>query len=202
MLFRSVTVSSVPQRETLEDSQFDQIVSMRQDLGIKIPDSTVIKASRLLNKNDILKQMEAEAESPEAKAQRETVARGQAAEVAKTEAEVAQKNADAGLKTAKAQKEGITAQKDAMTPIEPGGDEGGDGAGEAAIMKAQADIQLQRDKFEFDMQIKEEELNMRREQMALDSELKRKAQQDQANTARVAAATAAAAPTNQTKEPA
>ena len=67
-------------------------------------------------------------------------------------------------------------------------------------MKAQADIQLQRDKFEFDMQIKEEELNMRREQMALDSELKRKAQQDQANTARVAAATAAAAPTNPTKE--
>lgn len=197
-----VTVSSVPQRETLEDSQFDQIVSMRQELGIKIPDATVIKASRLLNKNDIIKQMEAEAESPEAKAARETAARGQTAEVAKIEAEVAQKNADAGLKAAKAQKEGITAQKDAMTPIEPDGDEGGDAAGEAAIMKAQADIQLQRDKFEFEMQIKEEELNMKREQMKLDSQLKQKAQQDQANTARVAAATAAAAPTNPTKEPA
>lgn len=190
----SVTVSSVPQRETLEDSQFDQIVAMRQELGIKIPDSSVIRASRLLNKNAIIKQMEQDAETPEAKAMRETQARGAAAEVGKTEAEIAQKQADAQLKAAKAQKEGITAQKDAITPIDTG-DEGGDnGAGEAALMKAQADIQLQRDKFEFEMQIKQEELDMKREQMAQDQQLKAQAQKDQATTARVAAVTAASTP--------
>lgn len=190
----AVTISSVPQRETLEDSQFDQIVSMRNDLGIKIPDSAVIKASRLLNKNDILKQMEAEAESPEAKAARETAARGAAAEVGKTEAEIAQKQADARLKASKAQKEGITAQKDALTPIDTGDGGGDNGAAEAALMKAEADIKLQREKFEFEKQMKLEELDMKREAAQLDQQLKAKAQQDQADAARIAAATAPAAP--------
>ena len=111
-----IVVSSVPRRETLEDSQFEQASSLRE-MGVQIPDSVLIDSSRLINKKDILKQMEAGKNSPEAQAQARLQQRGQAAEVSKTEAEVAQKNADAALKQAKTQETGVKAQVLANTPI-------------------------------------------------------------------------------------
>jgi len=120
-----VVVTSVPMRETLEDSQFDQAVAMRE-MGVMIPDSVIIDSSRLLNKKDIIKQMEGDKSSPEARAAAELAQRGQAAEVAKVEAEAASKGADAGLKQAKAQKTVVETQVLANTPIEEP-----DAAGEA-----------------------------------------------------------------------
>jgi hypothetical protein len=108
-----IIISSVPHRETLEDSQFDQAVAMR-NLGVKIDDSVIIGASRLQNKAEILKKMADVANSAEAQLQQ----RAAQAEVAKTEAETAQKQADAKLKDAKAQKEGVLTQKEAATPPE------------------------------------------------------------------------------------
>jgi hypothetical protein len=80
-----ITITSVPARESLEDSQFEQAVAMRE-AGIALPDSVLIDASRLMNKKDIIKQMQGDQESPEAQMQRELQQRGQAAEVAKAEA--------------------------------------------------------------------------------------------------------------------
>jgi hypothetical protein len=119
-----VVVSSVPRRETLEDSQFEQVMAMRE-AGIMIPDSVLIDASRLMNKKDIIKQMAGDQTSPEAVAAKELQQRGQAAEVAKAEAEAAQKQADTGLKQAKAQETTVKAQVLANTPItEPTGPQG------------------------------------------------------------------------------
>jgi hypothetical protein len=119
-----VVVSSVPRRETLEDSQFEQVMAMRE-VGIMIPDSVLIDASRLMNKKDIIKQMAGDQTSPEAVAAKELQQRGQAAEVAKAEAEAAQKQADTGLKQAKAQETTVKAQVLANTPItEPTGPQG------------------------------------------------------------------------------
>lgn len=98
----SVVVSSVPRRETLEDSQFEQAVALKE-LGIMLPDSVLIDSSRLINKKDIIKQMQEASQSPEAQAAAEMQQRGQAAEVAKTEAEAQAKGADAQLKGAKTQ---------------------------------------------------------------------------------------------------
>jgi hypothetical protein len=188
-----VTTSSVPQRETLEDSQFDQALAMRE-AGIMIPDAVLVDASRLQKKKDIIKQMTGDQESPEAQLQKQLALRGQEAEVSKLEGEAAQKHADAGLKHAKAQKELVAAQKDADTPIEQ---EQGDGG--AALMKAEADIHLNEKKFQSDLQLKHAEFGLRREEMAFEQQLKAKAQQDDADTARMAAATAAAQPPTQPK---
>ena len=138
-----VVISSVPQRETLEDSQFEQAMAMRE-AGIAIPDENLIETSRLLNKKDIVAKMRAKTDSPEAQAAAQLAVRGQTAEVSKTEAEVAQKTADAGLKHAKAQKEGVTAQKDAMTPPEDNG-----------AAEAQAQMQLEREKADATMQLED-----------------------------------------------
>ena len=119
-----VVVSSVPRRETLEDSQFEQAMALKE-AGIAIPDSVLIDSSRLLNKKDIIKQMQGDQTSPEALAAKELQQRGQAAEVNKAEGEAASKHADAGLKQAKTQETTVKAQVLANTPItEPAGPQG------------------------------------------------------------------------------
>lgn len=177
-----VTISSVPQRETLEDSQFDQAVSMKKDLGIQIPDSFIIKASRLLNKNDLIKQLEASTNSPEAQAAAALQKRGQEAEVTKTEAETAQKQADAQLKGAKVQTEAVKAHKDAQTPIETG-----EGAGEAEVAKAQFDMQLAREEFDFKQQMQIKEFELKQKEMQQKQQLAQQAQAQKAVSDRVAA---------------
>lgn len=112
-----VVVSSVPKRDTLEDSQFDQAMAMRE-AGVAIDDSVLIENSRLNNKKDIIKRMTDRANTPEAQAAAELQQRQAAAEVGKTEAETAQKHADAQLKGAKTQETTVKAQKLATTPPE------------------------------------------------------------------------------------
>lgn len=119
-----VVVSSVPRRETLEDSQFEQAMSMREQ-GVMLPDDVVIDSSRLMNKKDIIKKMAGDTTSPEAVERRELDLRARRAEVAKLESESTVKTADAGLKQAKAQETTVKAQVLANTPItEPTGPEG------------------------------------------------------------------------------
>lgn len=175
----AVTISSVPQRETLEDSQFDQAVAMKKDLGIQVPDEFIIKASRLLNKNDLIKQLNASKESPEAQAAAQLATRGQQAEVAKTEAETQQKTADAGLKQAKAQKEGITAQKEAQTPIE--------GPSQAEMMKVQGEMELAREQFMFDQQMALKEFELKQQEMAMKQQLAQQAAAQKAVNDRIVA---------------
>lgn len=119
-----VVVTSVPHRETLEDSQFEQAMALRE-AGVPIPDSVLVDSSRLMNKKDIIRQMAGDQTSPEAQAAKALQQRGQEAEVAKSEGEAAQKHADAGLKQAKTQETTVKAQVLANTPIsEPTGPEG------------------------------------------------------------------------------
>jgi hypothetical protein len=164
----SVVVTSVPQRQTLEDSQFDQAVAMRE-LGVMIPDEVLIENSRLNKKGDIIKQMRAGQESEEAQQQKQLALRGQAAEVAKTEAEVANKTADTQLRQAKARKEAVNAQKEAMTPPE-------DNGAAAKQQEAEADIALNERKFEHESSLAERkqsfEFGLRRMEAQQDAQLK------------------------------
>ncbi len=145
-----VVISSVPQRETLEDSQFEQAMALRE-IGIMIPDDVLISSSRLLNKKEVIEKMGAAANSPEAQQQRELALRAQAAEVAKTEAETRNKQADTGLRQAKTQSEVVSAQKEASTPPE-------DNGAAAKQMEVEADIQLEDRKFEHQKQLDYAEL--------------------------------------------
>lgn len=163
-----VVISSVPQRETLEDSQFEQAMAMRE-AGVGIPDDVLIGSSRLQNKKEIMEKMNEAANSPEAQQQRELALRAQAAEVAKTEAETQNKQADTGLRQAKTQKEAVTAQKEAITPPE-------DNGLEVKMMTAQADMELEDRKFEHQKQLDYAELNhklqIERQEAAQDAQLK------------------------------
>ena len=112
-----VIVSSVPQRETLEDSQFEQAMALRE-AGVQVPDSVLIDSSRLMNKKDIIKQMQGDKTSPEAQAAAALQQRAQEAEVAKAEGEAGQKAADAGLKKAKTDETVVKTQVLANQPPE------------------------------------------------------------------------------------
>lgn len=133
-----VVVSSVPRRETLEDSQFEQAVTLRE-LGVAIPDSVLVDNSRLLNKKDIIKQMAGDQTSPEAVAAKELELRGREAAVAEAEGKAAQKHADAGLKQAKTQETAVKTQVLANTPPETG--DAGPSEMEVAQAAHEADIQ-------------------------------------------------------------
>lgn len=124
----SVVISSVPRRETLEDSQFEQAVSLRE-LGVPIPDDVLVESSRLVKKKDILEKMAGNKSSPEAQALAQLQQRAQAAEVAQTEATAAQKQADAQLKQVKT-------QVLASTPITPP-----PAAPDSALAAAQAEFE-------------------------------------------------------------
>jgi hypothetical protein len=145
----SVVVSNVPKRETLEDSQFEQAVAMRE-MGVPIPDSVLIDNSRLNNKADILKQMQGDQTSPEAQAQKALEQRAAAAEVAKVEGEAANKAADAELKKTKADKTVVETQVLANTPPEQA-----DGQGQLALEaeKAGAEIDLEERRFQHEKEM-------------------------------------------------
>lgn len=177
----AVIISSVPQRETLEDSQFDQAVALKE-LGVMIPDDVLIDSSRLMNKKDIIKKMSAASQSPEAIAAAQLQQAQLKADVDKTNAEVQQKSADAQLKAAKTQSEGVAAQRDANTPIE-----GPEQETEAERMKMQAEMQMAQQKFEFEKQLKLMEFGLKEKEMNMKMELDKKAQEDKAVTDRVAA---------------
>lgn len=157
-----VVVSSVPVRETLEDSQFEQALALRQ-MGVTIPDDVLIEASRLQRKTEILQRIRGEQESPEAMLQRELQMRSAQAEVAKLESEAQQKAADAQLKTAKAQKETVAAQKEAATPL----DEGVDPRIDLERARLLHDMELRERQFERDTQLKYAQLGLQREKMQM-----------------------------------
>lgn len=190
-----VIVSSVPQRETLEDSQFDQAMAMREK-GINIPDNVIVDASRLTNKAAIIKQMAGDQESPEAQALKELQLRGQTAEVEKVEGEAAQKHADAGLKQAKAQETVVKAQVLANTPIDPPA--GPQGNPELEHAKVAHEVDLKERQFEHTQQIDFAKLQMARDEQDQDAWQKAQDAAQKRADARTAAAQAAAKPT---KEP-
>lgn len=134
-----VVIVSVPRRETLEDSQFEQAVSLRE-LGVPIPDSVLIENSRLMNKKDITNQMKMQANSEAAQAAAELQKRGQEADVAETEAKTQQKLADAGLKQSKTQETSTKAQVLANTPIDTGSGKQGNPELEQAQAAHDADM--------------------------------------------------------------
>ena len=166
----NIIITSTPYRASMEDSQFEQAKAMRE-IGVQIPDSVLIENSRLMRRSEIVKQMAAEANSPEAKQMKELELRNAAATVGKLEAEVGDKQADTGLKNAKAQREMQEAQ-------------GGEGAAEMMKLRmeeqaAEREHQLAMEKMQAELQFKREELQMKREAMQAEIALKQQAAQQE-----------------------
>jgi hypothetical protein len=154
-----IVITSVPHRQTLETSQFEQAMSLREQ-GVPIPDDVIIEHSSLYRKNDILKKMAEAAQSDEAVHQAEVQKMAAELELANLKAEAAKTEADAVLKQAKAQKES-TASAIALKEAQGGG---------ADAMKAQAEIEQKQAEGAIELEIKRMELEIKREELALKRE--------------------------------
>lgn len=185
-----IVVTNQPDRDTFEESQFEQAASMRRDLGIAIPDKHLIMASRLKDKAQIVQDMEGDKTSPEAQAAAQLQQRAQEADVASKEAQVAQTQADTELKRQKAQQHAVLAEKEAMTPIE--GADGDDGqAQQVEMIRMQEEFALKREQMEREFamkqeqmdrefQLKQQELAMKKAQAQSDQLLKARQAEEQA----------------------
>jgi hypothetical protein len=175
-----VVITSVPQREMLEDSQFEQAVALRE-LGVKIPDSVLIKASRLQDKAEILEQMDKEANSEQAQRQQAAVQGQLEADVAKTQAEAQAKVADAGLKQAKTQTE---------LQGEPGDQTAGT---ESAVMVAESThgMDLKEREFEHEKNLDAANLDLKAQDQQVKQQIAAKTAADDAVMKRAMAAKAA-----------
>lgn len=186
-----VVVSSVPQRETLEDSQFDQALAMREQ-GVGIPDEVLIESSRLLNKKEILQKMQAAANSPQAQEQQRLQLEGMQAEVDKTKAETTSKGADAQLKHAKALKEHVTAEKEAgpeqVESNEPN---------QLEIAVAQAEHALEEKKFQLEQWKAQQDVRLKEQKIQADTQIAEKKAADDAILKRQQAVMAAQKPATQ-----
>jgi hypothetical protein len=182
-----VVITSVPHKETLEDSQFDQAVALRE-LGVKIPDSVLIKNSRLLDKAEILEQMTAEASSEAAQAQAASQQALLDAEVVKVQGEGMVKHADAGLKQAKTQ------ETLAKTQTELQGEPADDGADSAVkVAEAQHGMDLKEREFDHKKQLDVAGLRLKAQDQEVKQQQAAKAAADKAVTDRAMAAKTAAA---------
>lgn len=171
----SITITSQPFRATMEDSQFEQARALKE-IGVAIPDSVLIENSRLMRKAEILKTMQGDQESPEAKAAAALKQRSDEAQVGQLEADVARTNADTQLNTARAQKESAEAN---------GGDQ-------LEMKKAQMqnDMELQKMEREYTMKdrAQQQELQMKREAHDAEMQMKREAHEAEIQMKREAAA--------------
>lgn len=105
-----ILVTTVPARDTFEQSQFQQALEMRQ-LGINIPDHVIIKHSSLIDKREILDAMKAPP-SPEEQKLQELNVEQLAADVRDKNATAAEKEADIVLKKVKAKADMMKAERE------------------------------------------------------------------------------------------
>lgn len=144
-----IVISSSPFRVSLEDSQFEQARALKE-LGIGIPDSVLIENSRLMRRADIIKQMSAAANSPEAQQQKALQMRDMEAEVAKKEAEVAKITAETQHKATDTQIKASEAMR-----------------GDNDLQKVQAELQMERERLDMELQKMREEMALKQQEMEL-----------------------------------
>ena len=167
-------ITTVPARETFEQSQFQEALEMRQ-AGIAIPDDVLIEHSHLNRKSEIAKRLkelngggersEQELQMQQQLAQLELAEKQ--AEVKKTEADTQLKQANAALSAARAQTELTESQQgqgneQAMQMVlerEKLALDRERAAGELQLkrMDVIASIQLQREKLEAELALKRQE---------------------------------------------
>jgi len=167
-----VVVSSVPTRESFMESQFQEAKELRE-LGIAIPDSTLIEASNLSKKAEILEGIQ---NSPEA-ARQEKMAE---LEVMEKEVEIRERQVDVQRKQQETELAAARAEKTQVEGVKLAAEVGQDGPQqdiEADRFKMQAELELEREKAAAELQFEREkfaaELQLKREEMQANQRLKR-----------------------------
>lgn len=166
-----VVLSTRPPRESYDQAQFEQVASMRRDLGVKIPDKVLIEKSDIENKEEVLNDMNLGGDSAEQQRQAEEQQRQR--EQAESEAKIARDREEAALASARADKvqseiiEGEVqseAQKEAAQREH-----------EARLKQLELDAQIRQEqmKLEFERQKHEDEMDFKEAQMEEENRLRR-----------------------------
>jgi hypothetical protein len=95
-------ISTVPQKDSAMESEFEQLAAMRKDLGVQIPDEVLIMNSNARSKRQLLKALTDQKNSPEAQNAAAVTQQAQQLELQQKDADISQTQADAALKTANA----------------------------------------------------------------------------------------------------
>lgn len=163
-----VVVTTVPARDTFEQSQFQEALELRQ-LGIAIPDDVLVEHSHLDRKSEIAKRIQ-DAQGggePSAAAQQleQLDLQLKQLEALEKQANTQVKQANAALSAARAQKElkALSAE--------------GDPKAEAQMQTEAAKLVFEREKFMHELELRRQELaaeiQLKREQAAAELQLKR-----------------------------
>jgi hypothetical protein len=163
----AVTVSSIPARETFEESQFEQAVQLRE-LGVDIKDEILVENSNLARKHEIAKEISGELTEEEAALQAEL------AELEVEEKRLANRMSAATQKKTEAEA-ALTLIRAQQTALEdPNGSEAKASDDELKLIEAEADrvadiAKLSLEKYEIDqkMEIEREKLVLKREEIRI-----------------------------------
>ena len=147
----SVVVVSQAAKRTLEESQFEQALAMRE-LGIPIPPRFLIENSNLVKKGEIIKKMDEEAQSEAAQIREKTELLGR-------QLEVANLKADASATEAKAVAARAKAAKDLAEAGVAGS--GVDQELQLEAQKHEQEMRFMREKHQLEMEIKQQEAAMK-----------------------------------------
>lgn len=170
-----VAVALAPSRDLIEDSEFEQAARLRE-MGVPIPDDVLIRNSRLRERGEIIKQMQAQAQSPEAQEQAQLQAEMLRQEVEKLKAEVEKIRAESQHKVAKAEAEDAKVAKgmlDGELAVEQAEREAQqNGAQELELEYARLDMDRQRHEMEMRHESEKHamEMGQAREKQAFDAQ--------------------------------
>lgn len=173
-----ITVVSQPVKQTLEQSQFDQGVMLREKLGIPIPDEFLLQNSNLINKTGIIAALKAQAATPEAQTAKQVQNLAGQLQVAELKGKVTKEESTALAQRAKA------AKTVAETHELMNGDPTGQQEMELEQQKAEQEMQIEREKMALKAQEHAQEMQFKREEFALDMELKAKEAAEKRRTQR------------------
>lgn len=138
----NVVVTSVPARDSLEDTQFEEAVRLKE-LGIEVPDETLIEVSRLPNRSELAKEIAQAKEDPVAQQLRK-------AEAEETMGKARLRNAEVAFKEAETEKVKFEAAKALAALKQPEAD--------PDFRQAQLKLELAREDHEHQRRMRELEL--------------------------------------------
>ena len=144
-----VIVTSQPERDNFEETQFDQAVTLRTEVGVDISDEHIIQSSKLTEKRAIIEAIRSKAESPEAQKLKAIDMGLKEAELMKAKTEAMKDMTDAQHNQAKVQAALAQARSKNAETVAP------EDQGEFAL--GMAELAFSKQKFSEEMNFKREE---------------------------------------------
>ena len=160
----SVVVTTVPDRDTIQQTNFEQAVQLRE-LGVPIPDKILIENSTLENKEELLE----EKPDPAVEKQRQLELADKEAEVSKKEAERDKLHSEAALNLVRAQRDGEEAKNKALEDPNAGNgvspDAGPDWPTKFGHVQKMRELDLKEQEQRFSILSKNRELDLKEQEL-------------------------------------